>query len=452
MSLFSILSLARDGVMTSSGALNVTTQNIAGASTPGFVRRTPVLQARASGGVEMSTISRSFDKFSYDQMVGQESLLSSARARAGAMVTVEAVIAPTTDSLAARAGSLLQAFHELALHPADPSVRAVVLERAEVLASGFSDTARSLDALGADLYTGAREVAGSVNVSLERLSTLDRQLSEAQARGEPVSDLRDVRDQVVRDIATRTGARAIEGGDGAVTLFAGGAVLYEGGRTSRIDVALDGEGAMSISVHRGGQVTDVTAGLQGGTLAGLREARDVDLAGVKEQVHSYAYDVANMFNDIHVQGFGLDGTGGRPLFTPPTSRDDAAHTMSIDASIAGHPELVGASGSASDVPGGNDIARLLAGGGEVALAGGGTISERFGAIASRVGVIKSAAESDERMREDTVAAATSLRESASGVSTDEEMIRLQQFQRSFEAATRVLRMVDELFDTLFQAF
>jgi flagellar hook-associated protein 1 FlgK len=237
-----------------------------------------------------------------------------------------------------------------------------------------------------------------------------------------------------------------------VTLFAGGAVLYEGGRTSKIDVALDGNGAMSISVHRGGQVTDVTKTLQGGTLAGLREARDVDLASVQEQVHAYAYDVANMFNGIHAQGFGLDGTNGRPLFTPPADKASAAHSMSVDASIAGQPRLVGAAGSASDVPGGNDIARLLAGAGDTALAGGGTISERFAALASRVGVVKTAAESEERMREDTVAAATSLRESASGVSTDEEMIRLQQFQRSFEAATRVLRTVDELFDTLFQAF
>src|SRR5262249_40250575 len=95
-----------------------------------------------------------------------------------------------------------------------------------------------------------------------------------------------------------------------------------------------------------------------------------------------------------------------------------------------------------------DVAVTLSRLGGVGLGGGGTPAERFAAIASDFGVTKAAATSEEQLREDTLASATALRESSSGVSIDEEMANLTQFQRGFEAASRVLRTVDDLFDDL----
>lgn len=446
--LFSLLSLARDGVLAQTAALDVTSQNVAGANTPGYVRRVPVLQSVASGGVQMSGTSRTFDRFAYAQLVDQAGRLGAANARAGAISDVEAVVTPATDHLGDRADALFDSLNELALHPADPAVRTAVLAQADWLASGFAETANGLERFRGELFSRATDLAAEVTDRLSQMASLDRDIIDATGRGEGAADLRDRRDQLVKEIGERVGARAVEGANGGLTLFGAGTVLYEGGRAASLSASLDTDGALHVEANRNGNVIDVSSGIETGTLAGLREARDVDIPGILARLDSFANDLTTAINDVHVTGFGLDGASGRPLFTQSATVKGAAHAMAVDPGIAGHPERLAAAGTSDDVPGGNAVAVALANLSHASLPGGGTSSDRYALIASNVGVLRTATDAEQAMREDTVATASALRESASGVSTDEEMIHLQQYQRAFEASTRVLRAVDELFDTL----
>ena len=447
-SLFSLLSVTRDGVLAQTAALDVTGQNVAGANTPGYVRRTPVLESITGGGVVMSGAARSFDRFAYAQLIDQSGRLSSATARASASSNVEALVTPSADHLGDRADALFDSLHELAVHPGDAAVRSAVLARAEWLASGFAETANGLIAFRGELASHASDVAAEVNQRLNGIATLDRGIVTSRGRGEDASDLIDRRDQMVRDVADRVGARVVESPNGSITLFAGGGVLYEGGHAAQLDVSLDPSGALMVKADRGGNSIDITSGIHAGTLDGILQSRDVDIAGLQTSLDAYAKDIGDSFNAIHVTGFALDGSTGRSLFAPSASVAGAAHSMALDPSMVGHPELLAAAGSATDVPGGNDIAVKLAELARKPINGGTTASERYAAIASSVGVLRTSADSEEAMRQDTVATATALRESASGVSTDEEMIHLQQYQRAFEASTRVLRTIDTLFDSV----
>jgi flagellar hook-associated protein 1 FlgK len=446
--LFSLLSLARDGVLAQTAALQVTGQNVAGANTAGFVKRTPTIEAQAGGGVQMSGSTRSFDRFTYTQLVSQTSLLSAATSRATAISNVEVLVAPSTDHLGDRTDALFNAFQNLALNPSDTAARSSVIASAQWLASGFSETANGLQAFRDELGTNAHDVVGQVNDLLASVAKADQSIISARARGEDANDLLDTRDRLVQEISARVGARAVENPNGGLTIFGAGTVLFEGGAPAKLTSTLDTNGNLHVEADRGGNSIDVTSTIASGTLAGIRQARDTDIPGLLTNLDAYAKDVTDAINAVHSQGFSLDGTTGHNLFAPMATTAGAAHAMALDPSILDHPERIAASGTTTDLPGGNDVAVQLANLARVPLPGGATASERYASLAAKVGVLRSVTEADQSMRTDTVATATSLRESTSGVSTDEEMITMQQFQRSFEASTRVLKTVDQLFDSL----
>jgi flagellar hook-associated protein 1 FlgK len=77
-----------------------------------------------------------------------------------------------------------------------------------------------------------------------------------------------------------------------------------------------------------------------------------------------------------------------------------------------------------------------------------TFDEFYNALVSAVGVQSSSAQAGVRQQEGVLLQLNNRRESISGVSVDEELVNLIQFQQAFNASARMISLVEELFDTL----
>ncbi len=452
-SLLSLLNVARDGIIAQSGALQVTGENVSNANTPGYVRRSAILQTRAlgssNGTVEFAGIRRNFDRFVYGRVLDESGKYGAAGARARELGGIEQLVAPEQGGVREALTGFFSALSALSTNPKDRTSRSLVLQKSEVLAQNISQTAAGLAQSRTDLLGKAQGVAGEVNERLGKIAELNQKIAAAQAMGEPAADLRDTREVMVRDVSDRMGARAIEDEAGNISLFAGGAALVTGNTASTVQVDVDPAGAMRLQVPRpGGAAIDITSQVNSGSLGGLREVRDVDVVAAQSGLDKLAFDLANSVNAVHSTGVGLDGVSGRNLFQAPVAVAGAAYAFKVDASVAGAPDNLGASANAADLPGGGQVALLLAQLAQSPLAGGGTPSERVGSWLGDVGIRKSAADSEMSIREGTVAQAQALHDSSTGVSVDEEMIDLTRYQRAFEASTRVLRAADELLSNL----
>jgi len=449
-SLFSLLGTMGSALSAQQEGLNVTGQNVSNVNTPGYVDQRVVMETNGTGddsdGGVNATVQSTFDAFTYGQVLTQQGLSGAANARSEALNEAQNVVAPQGgDDVGSEMTSFFSSLEALSANPSDSSARSGVLASAQAVAQTFSSAANGLAQQQASLLSQAQGVATQVNSDLSQIATLNGQIAQNTASGNPSPDLSDQLDSVVGDVANLVGASVVQNPSGGVTLFAAGVALVSGDSASALDVSAGPTGAMQITVNQPGAApTDVTSNITEGTLGGLREARDVDIAQSASQLDQLAYGFANAVNAVQQSGYGLDGVTGRPLFTPPTQVAGAAANMSVDASVAGQPNAIAATANPQDLPGGNDSVLALEQVANQSLGGGGTPSQQYAALTSQIGNAASAASTEATTRSETLTQAQNLNSSASGVSLNEETVNMTQFQQAFEAATQVLTVASDL--------
>lgn len=451
MSLFGLLSVARDGITAQTAGVDTTGQNITNANTPGYVRRSAILQGNAAnGGVQYTGVSRSFDQFTFAAVVLEHGKSGAANSRSSALAQLEGVVAPETGGIGDKIDAFMASLQSLTGSPSDPSVRATVVSSAQDLATSVSQTAAGIQKSRSDMLTNAQGVATDLNQDLGQIATLNGQIANATAEGADASDLKDQRDKLVTDVSDKIGAKTITDSSGQVTLFAAGTTLVDGNTASSISVGTDANGNMQVMADRGNGTAplDVTANVNDGQLGGIREARDTDAVTSLNSLDQFAYDFSNAVNSVNASGYGSDGTTGNNVFNVPTTVSGAAYSMTIDPTLASNPAKIATSSTAAGLPSGNDTALALAAIASSPLGAGGTPTATFASIAANLGVAKQSADNEAELRTSTVAQAETLNSSASGVSLDEEMANLTQYQRAFEASSKVLQTADSLLQDL----
>jgi flagellar hook-associated protein 1 FlgK len=431
-------------------ALDVTGQNVANVNTPGYVQRNAILQTQQPGGVNVASIQRSFNTFTYGQMIRQQGYKSAADARSQALTAAQSVLTPAGGGdIGGNLTAFFASLSALGANPSDPSARQAVLSNATQLAQSISSTSTGLAQQQESLLSQAQGIAGDLNGDLTQIASLNDKIQQAQGMGDPAADLRDQRDTLVNDVATKMGASVVADPSGSVTLFAGGTALVVGSTAMSVSVAASATGAMQITANGpNGQKTDITPGVTEGSLGGLREARDVDVARSISQLDQFAYNFANTVNAVHQSGYGLDGVTGRNLFVAPPSVTGAAANFAVDPSVAGNPNAVAAASTSAGLPGANDTAVALAQIAQTVLASGTPPSQAVAAIGAQLGGALASANSDATTRADTLTQAQNLNSSASGVNLNEETVKMAQFQQAFQASTKVLQVAAGLMTDL----
>jgi flagellar hook-associated protein 1 FlgK len=458
MGITNLLGLARDAITAQGFGLDVTGQNIANATTPGYVRRTAQLQTRSVGtatygGVAIQGISRSVDKFLDARAHDAGSLASSARSRDGALAQVESLFNDMNGSgFADSLDALFGSFSALATNPNDPTARGATLAAADGFAARIRQASAQLTGQRQDLLTQAQATATQVTDIASQIAKLNGAISDAEIAGHDGSDLKDQRDQLVTELSNKLNIHTFTDGSGKLVIAAGGTTLVEGTKSAGMVVGTDANGAMQVHVTRDNATFDVTAQITAGTLGGLREARESDLPAVQQKLDQFAYDVATAINTQHAAGVGKDGVGNRNLFAV-TGPAGAAASLSLDAAMVGRPEYVAAASSTAQLPAGstNAIALARLADGNVMNGNTRTPIEAYSDIVGDLGQRKASSAQNLSLREAIHSQAQASRESASGVSMDEELINLSRYQRAYEAASKLFRTADELLANLMRS-
>ena len=447
---FSSYEIGRRALNANQLGIDVTGQNIANVNTPGYSRRRVQLTESAQqnyqgltigSGVNVAGIETFRNNFIQTRIQTETGIAGRLTAERDALAPVETALQGSdTGGLQSALSGFFGAFRDLEANPGSGPLRALVAQRGAALASSFQTTRDRLGGIRSSTDGQVRSTVDQVNSLSDNVAKLNGQIRSLEAAGGEASNLRDQRTVAVNKLAELTGAKSTDNSDGTVTLTIGeGRPLVTNDKAFTLAAnSTPPVGLSSITID--GQPAVFTDG----TIAGLQNAQTETTSQINA-LDGLAAAVVDRVNTLHTSGTDLDGNAGVNFFN--NSVPVTAANISLNAAIAANPRLVVASavtqpGQTGTIAG--QIANLLTDQNTTVGTRTGSFGSIFGSMVSEAGEKVNTADNNLQTQAAVLAQATAQRDAVSGVSLDEEAINLMQYQKAFEAASRFIKVADEM--------
>jgi flagellar hook-associated protein 1 len=461
----------------------------------------PQIPGQMGTGVKAGSIQRVREGFLDTQFRGENNKFGYWGARSEALEKMEDIMnEPSDNGLAKTLDQFWQSLQDLSVNPEDTGARSVVRQRGLAVAETFEHLSNSLTAIKNDLGKQIGVTVKEVNAISERIAEINKQISEIEPHGYLPNDLYDERDQLVDQLSNLVNIEVTtvkSGGDPsplATGIYNIKIVPADG--SSGVDLIRGSDWkTMSVTPNNGTNLEDPTGDilsiqlndsssvttqlpLPKGKLMGLIESYGYeDTSGVVKglypemlrELDKLAYSYATQFNAIHKEGYTLSGTSGASVqgkeffafdpFITAGNTAGAAKALKLHGDIK---DLNNIAASTAEDESGNGLNGLeLANVSSTNFSGlddpnnpgtdypiTGTINSFYESLIGKMAVDTQQAN---RMTANSVTLAGSVeqrRQSISGVSLDEEMTNMIQFQHAYNASARNITVIDEMLDKI----
>lgn len=427
--------------------------NIANVNTPGHTRVGIDLRAENAfiGGVRSMGFTSGAELILHQRERLADADMGRATDMANAAVSLEGDLALEGGSIVDAIAALFGGIVELSSSPTDIALRGGVVSQAAGVASNFNRSARAI--------ADARNTADDRIDSLTREATsLAAEIASANEvlRTTVDSTVVDQRNQAARELSQIVGGTAHIDSRGSMRfMLEDGTVLVDDVYSATLSASPDPAnygGHMRVDVSLQGRVRDVTTSLTSGRVGAQLDFRDNATAQMMSDLDQLAFDISSQLNAVHRTFAGMDGASGRDFFTQPAVVQGAASAMAVDPTIIADPTLLANADPALGT-GDNSGLIALAALRDQPLAGSGssqTFVDEGLRMMTSLGFMVQDAKADQDIAALRVDSLASMRDSLTGVSVEEELTRLQGFQRASEASARVLQTVDSLLGNLIE--
>ena len=434
------LETALRGLMAQQQALDTTAHNIANASTPGYSRQVAVMSETppyadtgvASGtvqagqlgtGVTVTSYQRIRDAYLDVQYRTQSMLQGNAEATQDGLQQVQlALNEPSSSGISGLLQQYWSAWQNLSNNPEDMGTRQSMAQAASGLANGFNSLSSQLTTIESQIGQNITQTIGQVNQYGTQIAQLNASIATAQATGQTPNDLLDQRDVLLDKLSALGNTSITTAANGSDTITFGGATLVAGPTATTLTQA------------------DMT-GLTSGNLQGMITLQTTTIPGYQTQLNTIASTLITKTNAQSAAGFDLNGNPGGQFFTGTDASD-----IAVNSTLVGNPALIAASSTGQPGDSGNALA--MADMQNTPLVGAATIDEAYNQMVTQIGSNVQQANDDVTNSTALVNALENQRQSVSGVSLDEEMTNLVNFQRGYQASARAMTAMDDMLDQL----
>ena len=483
-SVLSALHVASGTLAAFDQSLVVTENNVANASTPGFVEQTQTLSAMPfdasggmTGGVRAGEVVDARDQFDEQAVWQQSSLLGQAQQEVNTLTDLQTNFDITGASGISKAlNDFYSSLSAWGQTPTDPTARQNVLDKAGDVANAFQQTASGVAQVTGDTNSQLQQTVAQVNHLLGQLQAYNTQILGGDHDD---SGLQAQVYSTIEQLSQYVNISASPQSDGSITVLLDGQTpLLIGGDAYPISCQLTQPQNPAPTYPNGPPVAqilsssgaDVTSTVTSGQLGGLLNLRNNVLPGFMGSatqpgsLNAMAQQFADTVNNILTSGNisdaiapDADGNGGSPavtgipLFVYDTNADGTPNTTDIAQSLAVNPDIT-ASQLAAIEPGPPEVANGV----PLALANlanpqssaaeidGMSYTQYYANMAATAGTDLQNAIDEQTVRQSSVAQAQNLRQQQTGVNLDAEAMTLVEFQRAYEANARMITVLDQI--------
>ena len=446
-----LLNIGSSAVRAYKGALGAIGENVANAETPGYSRRQVVVkQAPTPGispdpiyreqvlfsGVEITGVQRAWDSFRANEARHAASAAGAASTREQWLISVETAYGNGTATVGSSMTAFFNAAAALAPNPDDPLGRSTILTALDDVAASFRTSAAALKRVTEGIHSAAGLDIDLVNNALSALAATNDTIRASMPGGAARATLEDDRDRLIDQIAQRVDVGVTIAGDGTASLTLGGAStvsLIDGNGPGFLGMSVASDGRIALEITKDGTTAPLPA--TSGNLAGLVRVAG-STADRRAALDLLAADFADQINSWSAAGFDLAGNPGGDLL-------DASGGAVAMQGLVSDPALIAAE-SADGRANGNllalDALRTPTG---PEARWNSLVSD----VAQALAAAKSEASASAAWRDNSYASLDEV----TGIDLDREAADLLRFQQAYGAASRIIQVARETFNTLISA-
>jgi len=443
------LQTALSGLEAAQAAIDTTGQNIANASTPGYSRQQVNLTERSpltipalssytgqgsqlGAGVDITSITRIRDTFLDSQYRSQNSQTSADNTNAQILGQAQASLnEPTSSGLSSVLDTFFQGFNTYSTASNQDGSTQTIIGDGQAVADSLNTLSGQITTLQSQVTqqydTLTDPTSGAVASDANSIAQLNVQIAQAQSAGLNANDLEDQRDNAIDDLSQYSNVYVSTQSNGMVNVSFGNAASAAQNGTTDATPLVDG-GTVNLSQN----LSDSNLSGSSGTLGSLLGLYDSTTG--TGTLSNYLTTLNGVANQLVTTVNGAISSADSQGATAPAFFDPSGTTA---ATIAVNPSL-----SSTSTP------YTAAEASAVNALSGGSAEQTYQAFVTQVGGDVQSAQNSQSTSQSLLTAIGNQRQSVSGVSLDEEMTNLIQFQQAYQASARVESTINDTFTSL----
>lgn len=459
MSLDAALSGALSSLQTVQRQISVISNNINNANTPGYTKKTVQTEAVGDGvtlvGVKISDIARSSDEALLKSLNTSTANNGKLSTQQQYLTQLQGILGSGSNNvqLTNTINTFASDWTQLQAEPESVALQSQIISDGTAVANTIKNVSNQIDQLDRSISADITGTISQLNQSLASIQTLNKQIADAKAAGLPIGDYEDQRDAAVKTIAQFVDVRMMSNGNDQVAIYTPQGYSLLNGDAQKF--AFDGT-----NITLAGSSGSVSSNLLGGKLEALINLRansspaaaSTDptsevIRKLRDQLDQLAggFLTNTTGPDSFAHAYNAASTGTGELAAGFFTGTDRTNIVVNSALIAGTSKVK----QLAAVPVGtamSDQTRSFTASGQtttnVSYAGfAKTIISQWQTASNQ---INSSAEVAQNQQDYY----TKLFTDKTSVNIDEEMVKLQVLQTSYQAAARLIGIVQQMNQTV----